>query len=507
MFTDLSILSLLIWLPIVGGIWVIVSADRQATIVRPITLLVSSLTFFLSLILYFDFDTTTAAMQFTEELAWIPAFGIKYHLGVDGISMPLIILTTFTTLLVILAGWDVIKNKPAQYMAAFLIMEGLMNGVFAALDAMLFYVLWEAMLIPMFLIIGIWGGPRRVYATIKFFLYTFFGSVLMLVALLYLSFQANSFSILDFHALPIYLETQTWIFLAFLVAFAVKVPMWPVHTWLPDAHVEAPTGGSVILAAIMLKMGGYGFLRFSLPITPDASRELDWLMIALSLIAIVYIAFVALMQKDMKKLIAYSSISHMGFATLGFFLGFMIYKNTGSSAGGEMAISGGMVQMISHGFISGALFLCVGVLYDRMHSRQIVDYGGVANTMPRFAMFAMLFAMANSGLPATSGFVGEFLVILAAFKANFWIAFAAATILIFGAAYTLWMVKRVIYGAVTNDNVAKLTDINKRETLVLTALAIVVLLFGIWPAPLLDVMHITVQHLVEHILQTKVPVM
>ena len=507
MFTDLSILSLLIWLPIVGGIWVIASADRQATIIRPITLLVSSLTFFLSLILYFDFDTTTAAMQFTEELAWIPAFGIKYHLGVDGISMPLIILTTFTTVLVILAGWEVIKNKPAQYMAAFLIMEGLMNGVFAALDAMLFYVLWEAMLIPMFLIIGIWGGPRRVYATIKFFLYTFFGSVLMLVALLYLSFQANSFSILDFQALPLYLETQTWIFLAFLVAFAVKVPMWPVHTWLPDAHVEAPTGGSVILAAIMLKMGGYGFLRFSLPITPDASRELDWLMIALSLIAIVYIAFVALMQKDMKKLIAYSSISHMGFATLGFFLGFMIYKNTGSPAGGEMAIEGGMVQMISHGFISGALFLCVGVLYDRMHSRQIVDYGGVANTMPRFAMFAMLFAMANSGLPATSGFVGEFLVILAAFKANFWIAFAAATILIFGAAYTLWMVKRVIYGAVTNDNVAKLTDINKRETLVLSALAIVVLLFGIWPAPLLDVMHTTVQHLVEHILQTKVPVM
>jgi NADH-quinone oxidoreductase subunit M len=505
--TDLSILSVLIWLPILGGIWVLIVGDKQAATARPIALTVSLLTFLLSLPLYFEFNTTTAAMQFTEQLAWIPAFGINYHLGVDGFSMPLIILTTFTTVLVILAGWEVIKYKPAQYMAAFLIMEGLMNGVFSSLDAILFYVFWEAMLIPMFIIIGVWGGPRRVYATIKFFLYTFLGSVLMLVALLYLYSQSGSFSILDYHAMPIALDAQKWIFIAFLIAFAVKVPMWPVHTWLPDAHVEAPTGGSVILAALMLKMGGYGFLRFSLPITPDASRELDWLIIALSLIAIIYISFVAIVQKDMKKLIAYSSISHMGFATLGFFIGFMIYNNTGSIDGGVMAMEGGMVQMISHGFISGALFLCVGVLYDRLHSRQIGDYGGVANTMPRFALFAVLFAMANSGLPATSGFVGEFLVILASFQAHFWIAFAAATIMILGAAYTLWMVKRVIFGKVANDGVAGLKDINGRETLILTVLAIVVLLFGIWPAPMLEVMDATVQNLLQHIVQSKVPVM
>ncbi len=505
--TDLSILSVLIWLPILGGIWVLIVGDKQAASARPIALTVSLLTFLLSLPLYFEFNTSTAAMQFTEQLAWIPAFGINYHLGVDGFSMPLIILTTFTTVLVILAGWEVIKYKPAQYMAAFLIMEGLMNGVFSSLDAILFYVFWEAMLIPMFIIIGVWGGPRRVYATIKFFLYTFLGSVLMLVALLYLYSQSGSFSILDYHAMPIALDAQKWIFIAFLIAFAVKVPMWPVHTWLPDAHVEAPTGGSVILAALMLKMGGYGFLRFSLPITPDASRELDWLIIALSLIAIIYISFVAIVQKDMKKLIAYSSISHMGFATLGFFIGFMIYNNTGSIDGGVMAMEGGMVQMISHGFISGALFLCVGVLYDRLHSRQIGDYGGVANTMPRFALFAVLFAMANSGLPATSGFVGEFLVILASFQAHFWIAFAAATIMILGAAYTLWMVKRVIFGKVANDGVAKLKDINGRETLILTVLAIVVLLFGIWPAPMLEVMDATVQNLLQHIVQSKVPVM
>jgi len=503
--TDLSLLSLLIWLPIFGGIWVLAVGDNQGSTVRPIALVVSLLTFLLSLSLYFYFDTTTAAMQFTEKMSWIPAFGIEYHLGVDGISMPLIILTTFTTVLVVLAAWEVIQYKPAQYLAAFLIMEGLMVGVFSALDAILFYVLWEAMLIPMFLLIGIWGGPRRVYATIKFFLYTFLGSVFMLVSLLYLYSQADSFAILDYHKLAIPMTAQIFIFLAFLIAFAVKVPMWPVHTWLPDAHVEAPTGGSVILAAIMLKMGGYGFLRFSLPITPDASRELDWLIIGLSLIAIIYISFVALVQQDMKKLIAYSSISHMGFATLGFFISFMIYKNTGSMDGGVMAIEGGIVQMISHGFISGALFLCVGVLYDRLHSREIGDYGGVANTMPRFAMFAVLFAMANSGLPATSGFVGEFLVILASFKANFWIAFGAATIMILGAAYTLWMIKRVIYGAVGNDKVASLTDINGRETLILTTLAIVVLLFGIWPAPLLDVMQATVQNLVEHILVSKIP--
>ncbi|NJO18196.1 MAG: NADH-quinone oxidoreductase subunit M [Thioploca sp.] len=505
MFVDLPLLSLLVWLPILGGVWVLAIGDKEAATARSIALVVSLLTFALSLSLYFEFDTTTTVMQFTEKYSWIPNFNIYYHLGIDGISMPLIILTTFSTVLVILAGWEVIQYKIAQYMAAFLIMNGLMVGVFAALDAILFYVLWEAMLIPMFIIIGVWGGPQRVYAAIKFFLYTFLGSVLMLVALLYLYSQADSFAILDFHRLtPIPLRIQIVIFIAFFVAFAVKVPMWPVHTWLPDAHVEAPTGGSVILAAIMLKMGGYGFLRFSLPITPDASRELDWVIIALSLIAVIYIALVAIVQQDMKKLIAYSSISHMGFATLGFFIVFMIFDKTGSWEGGAMAMEGGMVQMVSHGFISGALFLCVGVLYDRLHSRQIADYGGVANTMPRFAMLAVLFAMANSGLPGTSGFVGEFLVILSSFKASFWIAFAAATILIFGAAYTLWMIKRVIYGAIANDGVAGLTDINGRETFILGVLAITVLFFGIWPEPLLEVMHTTVQNLLEHLSHSKI---
>jgi len=388
-------------------------------------------------------------------------------------------------------------------MAAFLFMEGLMIGVFAALDAALFYVLWEAMLIPMFIIIGIWGGPRRVYATIKFFLYTFFGSVFMLVALLYLYFQSGSFAILDYHQLPLDLPTQILIFLAFLIAFAVKVPMWPVHTWLPDAHVEAPTGGSVILAAIMLKMGGYGFARFSLPITPDASHELDWLMISLSLIAVVYIGFVALVQQDMKKLIAYSSISHMGFVTLGFFLAWQIQSNSGDLKGAVLGLEGALVQMISHGFISAAMFLSVGVLYDRMHTRKISDYGGVVNTMPTFAAFAVLFAMANSGLPGTSGFVGEFMVILSAFKADFWYAFLAATTLILGASYTLWMVKRVIFGDVANEKVAALQDIGRREFFILLLLAIMVLLIGVWPAPLLEVMDASVTHLLSQMMQTK----
>ncbi len=504
MFADFPILSLAIWLPIIGGILVLTaSGDKHAPMARMLSLIVSIATFIVTIPLYTQFDNSTYQMQFTETHSWISTYKIYYSLGIDGISMPLIILTSFTTVFVIIAGWEVIQTKTAQYMASFLIMEGLMIGVFSALDGMLFYVFWEAMLIPMFLIIGIWGGANRIYATIKFFLYTFLGSVFMLVALIYMFNKADSFSILDFHDLKMNLDVQILIFLAFLIAFAVKVPMWPVHTWLPDAHVEAPTGGSVILAAIMLKMGTYGFVRFSLPITPDASQTLDWLMITLSLIAIVYIAFVALVQKDMKKLIAYSSISHMGFVTLGFFIGFSILRNTGNPDGIAMGIEGALVQMISHGFISAAMFLCVGIMYDRMHSRLISDYGGVVNTMPVFAAFMVLFAMANAGLPGTSGFVGEFMVILSAFKANFWIAFLAATTLIFGAAYTLWMVKRVIFGDIANDNVAKLTDINRREFFVLGSLAAVVLLVGIWPAPLLEVMHSSVDHLIQQINSTK----
>ncbi len=504
MSSDLPLLSLVVWTPIIGGLLVLaIGSGKHVLEARVVALLVALLTFAISIPLYVQFDVNTFQMQFVELYPWIERFKINYHLGVDGISMPLIILTTFITVLVVLAGWDVIQYKPAQYMAAFLIMEGLMNGVFAALDGMLFYVFWEALLIPMFIVIGVWGGPRRVYATIKFFLYTFLGSVFMLVSLIYMYFQADSFAILDFHTLRMGMTAQIFIFLAFLLAFAVKVPMWPVHTWLPDAHVEAPTGGSVILAAIMLKLGAYGFLRFSLPITPDASQELDWLMITLSLIAVVYIGFVALVQKDMKKLIAYSSISHMGFVTLGFFIAFTIFENTGSWKGAAMGIEGAIVQMISHGFISAAMFLCIGVLYDRVHSREISAYGGVTNTMPNFAAFAVLFAMANAGLPGTSGFVGEFMVILSAFKANFWFAFLAALTLIIGAAYTLWMVKRVFFGEVANDNVAKLKDINSREFIILAVLAVAVLFFGIYPAPLLEVMSVSVQHLLEHIAQSK----
>ena len=460
-------------------------------------------TFAASVVLWRDFDRGIAVMQFVERQPWIGAFNAWYHLGVDGISMPLIVLTAFITPLVIIAGWTVVEKRPVQYVASFLILEGLMIGVFAALDAMLFYVLWEAMLIPMFVIIGVWGGPRRVYATVKFFLYTFLGSVLMLVALIYLYLKGGSYSIADLQAMPLSMREQTLIFLAFLAAFAVKVPMWPVHTWLPDAHVEAPTGGSVILAAIMLKMGGYGFLRFSLPVTPDASRELDWLIILMSLTAVVYIGLVALVQQDMKKLIAYSSIAHMGFVTLGAFAAFQIVRVTGGTGGAEMGLDGAMVQMISHGLISGALFFCVGVLYDRMHSRQIADYGGVVNSMPVFAAFMVLFAMANAGLPGTSGFVGEFLVILSSFRASFWYAFLAATTLVLGAAYTLWMVKRVIFGPVANDKVAALTDLNGREFLVLGVLAAGVLLLGLWPAPLLDVMRPTIQQLVQLMMVTK----
>ncbi len=502
---ELTSLSLLIWLPIAAGVVVLALGDRRIVQGRWVALIASLATFVLSLPLYTGFDTGTAAFQFVEKLPWIPRLESYYHLGVDGISLPLVLLTAFITVPVVIAGWNVIQTRPAQYFAAFLIMEGLMIGVFSAIDALLFYFFWEAMLIPMFLIIGIWGGPRRVYATIKFFLYTFLGSVFMLVALIYMYLKAGDYSIASFHALPLTLTEQRWIFLAFLLAFAVKVPMWPVHTWLPDAHVEAPTGGSVILAAIMLKMGGYGFLRFSLPIAPDASRELDVLIIFLSLVAVVYIGFVALVQQDMKKLIAYSSIAHMGFVTLGAFVVYEIQANTGLLEGAAMGLDGAMVQMISHGLVSGALFLCVGVLYDRLHSREIAAYGGVINTMPRFAGFMVLFALANAGLPGTSGFVGEFLVILASFKASFWYALLAGTTLILGAAYTLWLVKRVIFGPVANDGVANLQDLNGREFVVLGVLALLVLLLGIWPAPLLEIMQASIHHLVDQAVATKLP--
>ena len=497
------ILSLLLWLPIAGGLLVLMAGRVAPGTVRWLALLVALVSFAVSVPLWTQFDITTAAMQFTEKLPWVGTFNVYYSLGVDGISMPLILLNTFMTILVVAAGWEVIQYKTSQYLAAFLILEGLMNGVFSALDGMLFYVLWEAMLIPMFIIIGVWGGPRRVYATIKFFLYTFFGSVFMLVALIYMYVKSGSFDILGFQQLPLGMYAQIMIFIAFLLAFAVKVPMWPVHTWLPDAHVEAPTGGSVILAAIMLKMGGYGFLRFSLPIVPDASHALTWLVVALSLIAIVYIGFVAIVQTDMKKLVAYSSVAHMGFVTLGFFLLFLIFDKSSSTAGTVMGVEGGMVQMISHGFISGAMFLCVGVLYDRMHTREIDAYGGVVNVMPAFAFFMVLFAMANCGLPGTSGFVGEWMVILAAMRANFWIAFLAAFTLFLGAAYSLWLVKRVIYGQIGNDHVKEMKDISQREFIVLGLCAVPVVLIGVWPAPLLDVMHATVANLVHQVVQTK----
>ncbi|MDT8451854.1 MAG: NADH-quinone oxidoreductase subunit M [Gammaproteobacteria bacterium] len=507
MFADWPLLSLTVWIPILGGIAILLSGDKgSATGVRRLAVVVAVVTFILSLGLYTGFDMNTAEMQFVEgPYEWIGAFDIYYHLGVDGISMPLIILTTFTMILTLIAAWKVIQKKPAQYLAAFLIMEGLMIGVFAALDSILFYVFWEGMLVPMFIIIGVWGGERRVYATIKFFIYTFIGSVFMLIALIYMYYQNGSFAILDMHAMKLSMDEQLLIFIAFLMAFAVKVPMWPVHTWLPDAHVEAPTGGSVILAAIMLKIGGYGFLRFSLPITPDASDALDWLIITMSLVAIVYIGFVALVQKDMKKLVAYSSIAHMGFVTLGLFVVFQIWENPANSSGSGavLAVEGAIVQMISHGFISGAMFLMIGVLYDRMHTRNIQDYGGVVHTMPIFAGFAVFFSMANAGLPGTSGFVGEFMVIIASFHANFWYAFLAATTLILGAAYTLWMVKRVFYGEVANDNVRALKDLNQRELLIMSTLAVVVLAMGLYPAPVVEVMHATIENLLQHVAVSK----
>ncbi|MDO9272003.1 MAG: NADH-quinone oxidoreductase subunit M [Rugosibacter sp.] len=487
-----NFLSLAIWVPILGAIPVLLLGSERRFLVRWVALAVALAGFAVTLPLYTGFDTTQSGMQFVEQIQWVPRFNLEYLLGVDGISMPFILLNSFITIMVVLAGWDVIEKKQAQYMGAFLIMSGLMNGIFSALDGILFYVFFEASLIPMYLIIGVWGGPNRVYAAIKFFLYTLLGSLLMLVALIWLFLTSGgSANILDWHQLQLGMTPQILIFIAFLISFAVKVPMWPVHTWLPDAHVEAPTGGSVVLAAIALKLGAYGFIRFSLPIAPDASHYLAPLMIALSLTAVIYIGFVALVQTDMKKLVAYSSISHMGFVTLGFF----IFSPLG--------IEGSLVQMISHGFISAAMFLCIGVLYDRMHSRQIADYGGVVNTMPKFAAFFMLFSMANAGLPATSGFVGEFMVILGAVKFNFWVGTAAAVTLILGAAYTLWMYKRVVFGEITNPHVADLSDIGLREFLILALLAACVLAMGLYPYPFTEVMHASVDNLLKHVAASK----
>jgi NADH-quinone oxidoreductase subunit M len=493
MQSTFPLLSLAIWSPIAFGLLVLaLGRDDKPGLVRGISLFGSIVSFLVTLPLLKQFDNAAHGMQFVEKMSWIERFNVNYFLGVDGISIWFVLLTAFITVIVVIAGWEVIEKRVAQYMAAFLILSGLMIGVFCALDGLLFYVFFEATLVPMFIIIGVWGGANRVYAAIKFFLYTFLGSLLTLVAIIYLYFRSGgSFDILAWHTLPLPLNVQILIFFAFLMAFAVKVPMWPVHTWLPDAHVEAPTGGSVVLAAIMLKLGAYGFLRFSLPIAPDASHSLSGFMIVLSLIAVIYIGLVALVQADMKKLVAYSSIAHMGFVTLGFFMF------------NELAVQGGIVQMISHGFVSGAMFLCIGVLYDRMHSRQIADYGGVVNTMPKFAALFVLFSLANSGLPATSGFVGEFMVILGAVKFNFWIGLLAATALILGAAYSLWLVKRVIFGVVGNPQVAQLDDLNKREFFMLGVLAIAVIAMGVYPAPFTDVMQTSVSDLLKHVSVSK----
>ena len=486
------LLSLAIWCPIAFGLLVLaLGRETNPGLARVIALIGSVVSLLVTLPIYSGFDSGTASMQFVEQAMWIDRFNIQYLLGVDGISMWFVLLTAFITVIVVIAGWEVIEKRVSQYMGAFLILSGLMIGVFTALDGVLFYVFFEATLIPMFIIIGVWGGPNRVYAAIKFFLYTLLGSLLTLVAILYLYYESGSFSILAWHELPLSMTAQIYIFLAFLMAFAVKVPMWPVHTWLPDAHVEAPTGGSVVLAAIMLKLGAYGFLRFSLPIAPDASHALSGLMITLSLIAVIYIGLVALVQADMKKLVAYSSIAHMGFVTLGFF----IFN--------DMGVQGGVVQMISHGFVSGAMFLCIGVLYDRLHSRKIADYGGVINVMPRFATFFVLFSLANAGLPGTSGFIGEFMVILASVQFDFWIGILAATALILGAAYSLWLVKRVVFGAITNPHVAELPDLNGREFFMLGVLAIAVIVMGLYPAPVTDVMQASVSNLLEHVSVSK----
>ena len=491
----MGLLSLAIWLPIViGAVLLAFGEDRHARMVRWLALLGSLASFLVTIPLYTGFKLQTAALQFVEKNEWIPRFNINYHLGVDGISLWFVLLTAFITVIVVIAGWEVITKRVNQYMGAFLILSGLMIGVFSAQDAMLFYVFFEATLIPMYLIIGIWGGPRKIYAAFKFFLYTLLGSLLMLIALVYLfNISGGSFDLQTWYKLPLPIDAQSLLFFAFFAAFAVKVPMWPVHTWLPDVHVEAPTGGSAVLAAIMLKLGAYGFLRFSLPILPDASQKWAWLMIALSLIAVIYVGLVAIVQKDMKKLVAYSSVAHMGFVTLGFF----VFSDIG--------VAGGIVQMIAHGFVSAAMFLCIGVLYDRVHSREIADYGGVINTMPKFAAFALLFTMANCGLPATAGFVGEWMVIIAAVKADFWIGLGAALALILGAAYSLWMYKRVYLGPVTNDNVRALNDINSREFLIMAVLAIAVIWMGVYPQPMTDVMDASVAQLLQQVATSKLP--
>jgi NADH-quinone oxidoreductase subunit M len=489
----MGLLSVCIWLPIAfGAVLLATGRDDKAGNARWLALVGALVSFVVTIPLITGFDTGTAALQFSENLLWIERFNVRYHLGVDGISVWFVLLTAFITVVVVVAGWEVITERVAQYMGAFLILSGLMVGVFSAADGLLFYVFFEATLIPMYIIIGIWGGPRRVYAAFKFFLYTLAGSLLMLVALVFLYYKSGgSFDIASWHKLPLPMTAQALLFFAFFAAFSVKVPMWPVHTWLPDAHVEAPTGGSVVLAAIMLKLGAYGFLRFSMPIAPDASREYAWFIIALSLIAVVYIGLVALVQQDMKKLVAYSSIAHMGFVTLGFF----IFN--------ELGVSGGLVQMISHGFVSGAMFLAIGVLYDRVHSREIATYGGVVNVMPKFAAFALFFTMANCGLPGTGGFVGEWMVILGTVQANFWLAAIAATALIFGAAYSLWMYKRVYFGDVTNDAVRGLTDLNAREFGLMAVLAIATLWMGVYPKPFTDVMHQSVTALLKHVALSK----
>ncbi len=489
----MGLLSLAIWTPIAfGALLLAFGREEQVRAVRWLALIGALISFLVTLPLYTGFQTGTASMQFVERTPWIETFNVFYHLGVDGISFWFVPLTAFITVIVVLASWESITERVNQYMGAFLILSGLMIGVFASLDGMLFYVFFEATLIPMYLIIGIWGGPRKIYAAFKFFLYTLLGSLLTLIALIYLYHKSGgSFDIATWHKLPLSAHAQTLLFFAFFAAFAVKVPMWPVHTWLPDVHVEAPTGGSAVLAAIMLKLGAYGFLRFSMPIAPDASREWAWLMIALSLLAVLYVGLVAMVQKDMKKLVAYSSVAHMGFVTLGFFLF------------NDLGVSGGLVQMISHGFVSGAMFLSIGVLYDRMHSREIADYGGVVNTMPKFAAFALLFTMANSGLPGTAGFVGEWMVILGAVKANFWVGMGAATALIWGAAYSLWMFKRVYLGPVGNDHVKALQDIGSREFFIMAVLAVAVLYMGLYPRPFTDVMDASVAELLKHVALSK----